>query len=67
MSVQTDRVSAAIGHFLAASSLCNPLIIAPKSKMDDLEVEVCGEIGAYYKAYVTDVFEKEVSVVFENE
>ncbi|RZF43475.1 hypothetical protein LSTR_LSTR001736 [Laodelphax striatellus] len=35
--------------------------------MDDLEVEVCGEIGAYYKAYVTDVFEKEVSVVFENE
>ncbi|XP_014239231.1 synaptic functional regulator FMR1 isoform X8 [Cimex lectularius] len=35
--------------------------------MDDLEVEVCGENGAYYKAYVTDVFDKEVSVAFENE
>jgi len=35
--------------------------------MDDLEVEVCGENGAYYKAYVTDVFDKAVSVAFENE
>ncbi|XP_046671968.1 synaptic functional regulator FMR1 isoform X3 [Homalodisca vitripennis] len=35
--------------------------------MDDLEVEVCGDNGAYYKAIVTDIFEKEVSVAFENE
>ncbi|XP_065223155.1 fragile X messenger ribonucleoprotein 1 homolog isoform X2 [Planococcus citri] len=35
--------------------------------MDDLEVEVVGENGALYKAFVTDVFDNEVSVVFENE
>ncbi|KAM7249574.1 hypothetical protein ACFE04_019769 [Oxalis oulophora] len=35
--------------------------------MDKLEVEVVGATGALYKALVTDVFENEVQVVFEND
>lgn len=32
-----------------------------------MAVEVCGENGAYYKAYVTDVLDEEVAVAFEND
>ncbi|XP_065339436.1 RNA-binding protein FXR1 isoform X2 [Cloeon dipterum] len=35
--------------------------------MEDAEVEVLGDNGAYYKARVTDVFEEEVKVSFEND
>ncbi|XP_034949956.1 synaptic functional regulator FMR1 isoform X3 [Chelonus insularis] len=35
--------------------------------MEDLAVEVCGENGAYYKAYVTDIFDNEVLVAFDND
>ncbi|KAL6446667.1 hypothetical protein ACFW04_001259 [Cataglyphis niger] len=35
--------------------------------MEDLTVEVCGENGAYYKAFITNVFDDEVSVTFEND
>ncbi|XP_065169386.1 RNA-binding protein FXR1 isoform X2 [Atheta coriaria] len=34
--------------------------------MDDLVVEVCGENGALYKAYILDVFEEDALVQFED-
>ncbi|KAG8190748.1 hypothetical protein JTE90_024878 [Oedothorax gibbosus] len=35
--------------------------------MEDAAVEVCGENFAYYKAYITDIHEEEVTVAFEND
>ena len=34
---------------------------------DKLLVEVQGENGAYYKAFVTDVFEEEIRLAFEHD